>query len=62
MTALILEEVSAVDWTTHFSVFVSIRSTAVVKEDTWKNNNVEKQMVGRIPNTSDSPLLMDVYK
>lgn len=56
---LVLEKVSVADCTIRFSVLGSIRATAVVK-DTW--NNVEKQMIGRIPNTSDSAGMMDFYK
>lgn len=56
---LVLEKVSVADCTTRFSVLGSIRATAVVK-DAW--NHVEKQMIGRIPNTSDSARMMDFYK
>lgn len=41
-----------------FSVLISIRATVVVKEDTWKNNNMEKHMIDRIPSNSDSDLMM----
>lgn len=32
----------------------------MVKDDTC-NNNVEKHMIGRIPNTSDSASIIDFY-
>lgn len=56
---LVLEKVSVADCIIRFSVLGSISATVVVK-DTWKN--VENQVIGRIPNTSDSAGIMDFYK
>lgn len=40
---------------------MSSRATAGVKGETWKKNNVEKEMTGRSPNTVDRGLMMDFH-
>lgn len=60
-TVLVLEEIGC-RWLYYSCLSVrSIRTIVVVEEYTWKNNIVEKQMIGRLPNTPGSAMMIAVY-